>query len=120
VNEVTDALIASLEKADPDVLLPHLAPDAVVWHNHDRVEVDARENFAAVTMLHQMASGIQVDVVRRAPLPDGFVLQFVLRGTVNTNKKPLEMHNCIVATCDDGKISRIDEYVDPNAGAQFS
>ena len=30
----------------------------MIWHNHDRKEVDARENMAAVDMLGQIVDGL--------------------------------------------------------------
>ena len=52
--------------------------------------------------------------------PDGFVMQFVMRGIVTANGKPFEMQNCIVVSMIDGKVTRIDEYVDPTVAAQLS
>jgi ketosteroid isomerase-like protein len=51
----------------------------------------------------------------------GFVLQFVTLGTVRSSGKRFEMHNCIVVTVDgDGRISRIEEYVDPTTAGQLA
>ncbi len=52
--------------------------------------------------------------------PDGFVMQFALRGTVIANGNAFEMQNCVVASMVDGKVTRIDEYVDPTVAAQLS
>jgi ketosteroid isomerase-like protein len=119
-EELADALAAGIEGRDPDGFVAVLAPGAIVWHNHDRKEVDAIENMASVAILAQMVDGLKSDTLHLAPTADGFVFQFVVRGTVNSNGKPFEMHNCIIATTADGKITRIDEYVDPTIGAQFS
>jgi hypothetical protein len=98
-----------------------LAPGAVVWHNHDRKLVDARENMGAIAMLAQIVDGLTNEHVRLAPIDGGFMLQFVTRGTVKANGNPFEMQNCLVVLVDgDGLISRIDEYVDPTVGAQLS
>src|SRR5215213_3695793 len=121
----TDELIAAFDGAltgkDADAFVASLAPGAVVWHNHDRKEVDARENMAAIAMLAQLVGELENEHVRRADIDDGFVLQFVTRGTVRSSGTPFEMQNCIVVTTtDDGLVSRIDEYVDPTVGAQLS
>jgi len=121
----TEDLVAAFDGAitgdDADAFVAALAPGAVVWHNHDRKEVDARENMAAIAMLGQIVDGLSNEHVLLAPIDTGFVLQFVTRGTVRSNGNPFEMQNClVVTTTDDGLISRIDEYVDPTVGAQLS
>jgi ketosteroid isomerase-like protein len=119
-EELADALAAGIDGRDADGFVAALAPGAIVWHNHDRQEVDAIENMASVAILGQMVEGLKSETLYLAPTAHGFVFQFVVRGTVTSNGKPFEMHNCIVATTADGKITRIDEYVDPTIGAQFS
>lgn len=119
-EELAGALMASIEGKGDDEFVAVLAPGAIVWHNHDRKEVDAVENMATVGMLAQMVDGLTSETLYLAPTADGFVFQFVVRGTVKSNGKPFEMHNCIVASTSDGKVTRLDEYVDPTIGAQFS
>ena len=121
----TDELVAACDSGitgkDPDALVGVLAPGAVVWHNHDRKEVDARENMAAIAMLGQLVDELENEHVLLAPIDNGFVLQFVTKGKVRSNGNPFEMQNClVVTTTDDGLIRRIDEYVDPTVGAQFA
>lgn len=121
----TDDLVAAFDGAitgkDADAFVAALAPGAVVWHNHDRKEVDARDNMAAIAMLGQLVDGLENEHVRLAPIDGGFVLQFVTRGRVKASGNPFEMQNClVVTTTDDGLVSRIDEYVDPTVGAQLS
>ena len=119
-EELAEALAAGIDGRDLDGFVSALAPGAIVWHNHDRLEVDALDNMAMVATLAQLVDDMKSETLYLAPTADGFVFQFVVRGTVNSNGKPFEMHNCIVATTADGKITRIDEYVDPTIGAQFA
>ena len=121
----TDDLVAvfdgAIEGRDADSFVAALAPGAIVWHNYDRKEVDARENMAAIGMLSQLVDGLKSEHLLLASFERGFVLQFVVHGTVRSNGNAFEMHNCIiVTTSDDGLIDRIDEYVDPTVGAQLS
>ncbi len=60
-------------------------PGPIVWHNHDRKEVDAVENMATIAMLSQLVDGLKSETRYLAPTADGFVFQFVVRGTVNSN-----------------------------------
>jgi uncharacterized protein len=120
VKELVAAFNGALEGKDTDAFVASLAPGAIVWHNYDRLEVDARENMGAIAMLGQIVSDAEIETLYLAPTPDGFVLQFALRGTAISSGKPVEMHNCIVVTTKDGAITRIDEYVDPTIGAQLA
>jgi ketosteroid isomerase-like protein len=120
-EQMVDAFGAALDGSDPDAFVGALAPGAIVWHNHDRKEVDARENMAAIGMLGQLVDNLKNERVLLSPTGTGFVLQFVVRGTVRSSGNDFEMQNCIVVTTtDDGLISRIDEYVDPTVGAQLA
>jgi ketosteroid isomerase-like protein len=120
-DEILNAFDGAIEGRDPDAFVAVLAPGAIVWHNHDRKEVDARENMAAIAMLAQLVDGLKNEHLRYAAIDGGFMLQYVVRGTVSSNGNPFEMHNLlIVTTTDDGSISRLDEYVDPTVGAQFA
>jgi len=49
--------------------------------------------------------------IRRSETADGFVQQHVLRLTRQDGTR-VELPGCIIATCADGKITRIDEYLD--------
>jgi uncharacterized protein len=118
-----DALNAALRStAGPqqmDELLAFFAPGAVVWHNDDKVEVDAVENMKRLPGLHQLVDGVDVDVLQRERLEHGWLQRFVLRGTVRSTGRPLSAHNCVVVHVTDGLIARVDEYVDPTFGTQL-
>jgi ketosteroid isomerase-like protein len=120
-EELAAAFDAALTGGEPDAFVAALAPGAVVWHNTDHNEVDARENMAGIAMLSQLVDDLENEHVLFTPTDDGFVLAYATRGKVRSNGNPFEMHNClVVTTTDDGLISRIDEYVDPTVGAQFA
>jgi ketosteroid isomerase-like protein len=120
-DQMATAFDAALTGGDPDDFVALLAPGAIVWHNHDRKEVDARENMAAIGMLGQLVENLKNERILISPTDTGFVLQFVIRGSVRSSGNDFEMQNCVVVTTtDDGLISRIDEYVDPTVGAQLA
>jgi hypothetical protein len=114
-----DALNGALRSGEIDGVLGYLAPGAIVWHNDDKVEMDAAENMKRVPGLHQLVDGLEVDVVQLAPTPSGWFQQFVLRGTVRSTGNAFAAHNCAVVHVAGGLITRIDEYVDPTFGAQL-
>jgi ketosteroid isomerase-like protein len=114
-----DALNAALCSASVDDVVEYLAPGAVTWHNDDKVEIDAVENMKRLPGLHQLVDGVGIDVLQVEPLESGWLQRFVLRGTVRSTGNALAAHNCIVVHLADGRITRIDEYVDPTMGAQL-
>ena len=119
-----DELVAAFTDAlagNGDAFVASMAPGAVIWHNHDRKDVDAIENMAAVDMLSQIVDDIATESRLCTPIDGGFLYQYVTRGKVRANGNPFEMQNClIVHTNADGLITRIDEYVDPTVGGQLS
>jgi ketosteroid isomerase-like protein len=119
-----DELVAAFEGAlagNGDAFVASMAPGAVIWHNHDRKDVDAIDNMAAVNMLSQIVDDLVTETRLCTPIDGGFLYQYVTRGKVRANGNPFEMQNCLVVhTNADGLITRIDEYVDPTVGAQLS
>jgi hypothetical protein len=119
-----DELVAAFHDAlagKGDAFVASMASGAVIWHNHDRKDVDARDNMAAVNMLSQIVDDIATESRLCTPIEGGFLYQYVTRGTVKANGNPFEMQNCLVVHTDaDGLITRIDEYVDPTVGGQLS
>ena len=56
-------------------------------------------------------AGLRYEEVRRHITPSGFVQQHVLRGNA-PNGKALEIPACILCTVVNGRITRLDEYLD--------
>ena len=119
-----DELVAAFGNAlagNGDAFAAGFAPGAVIWHNHDRQDVDAIENMVMVNSLSQIVEDLVTESRLYAPIDGGFLYQYVTRGKVRANGNPFEMQNClIVHTNADGLISRIEEDVDPTVGAQLT
>ncbi len=56
-------------------------------------------------------SGLRYDIVRRVPAPDGVLQQHVLRGRL-PNGAEVELHAAMYLQVRDGRITRIEEYLD--------
>ena len=107
---VADEMFAAIEKGDVDAVGALYAPDIVVWHNTDGIEQTAEQNLRILRWLVDNLADRSYDEVRRRDYDDGFVQQHVLRFTYNGTR--CEIPACIVATTADGRITRIDEYLD--------
>jgi uncharacterized protein len=94
------------------------APDAVIWHNDDLIEQTVEDNLKVLKALHRTVSGLRYEVVRRAGLPDGVIQQHVLHGML-PNGKPVTLHAAMYLRVQDGRIARIDEYLDSAQRAEI-
>ena len=111
VLALADRFFAAIPVGDLETVRAIYAPDAVIWHNNDRAEQTVAQNLAVLEWLTKNVTGIRYDDVRRHVTPSGFVQQHVLRGRA-ANCKPFELPACILCTVVDGRITRLDEYLD--------
>jgi ketosteroid isomerase-like protein len=107
---VADDLFAAIEKGDTDAVRSIYAPDAVIWHNTAGVEQNVDQNLATLRWVCDNLADRAYEDVRRTEFDGGFVQQHNLRFTKGGERR--EVPACIVATVVDGKITRIDEYLD--------
>ncbi len=117
--EAALAVLDVLSKGDPDAADHVLAPDAVLWHNDGTGEVPAKAGFAGARGLHQLVEGLTVHVVLAQPIQGGAVMRFEVRGTVRSTGNELRARNCMFATVVEGRLTQIDEYLDPTFTSQL-
>jgi uncharacterized protein len=110
-EELVVRFFAALEGGDIGTLRDIYAPDAVIWHNDDLIEQPVEENLKVLQGLHRAVSGLRYDVIRRVPAPDGVLQQHVLRGRL-ANGAEVELHAAMYLRVRDGRITRIEEYLD--------
>jgi ketosteroid isomerase-like protein len=88
------------------------APGAVTWHNFDDAEVPASKTAATLDWLHRTVADLDWVELAVLPTADGFVARTLMTGTAPGG--PLRAHSCVIATLDaDGRITRLEEYLDP-------
>lgn len=108
---VANRFFDGLLEGDLDALEAACAPDSVLWINiteQDRVLRDSLPGFAK---LRSKVPDLRMDDVRRRGIQGGFIEQHVLTGTM-PNGDALRVVGCFVGTVKDGRISRLEEYVD--------
>ncbi len=110
--ELGERMFTALSAGDLDGYRSMIAPDVVVWTNFNDLEVDADAALRTVKWLMRTVTDLRYDIVRRDPVPGGFVQRHVLRGTAPDGTE-LAMPACIWVTITDGLVSRMDEYLDP-------
>lgn len=109
----------ALEAKDEDAVRACYAPDARIWLNFSPHEQSVDENVAGLAWLAERLSDKKYDVVRREVLPNGFLQQHVLRGRLN-NGEAFAMSACVICTVVDGRITRLEEYLDTAQAALLS
>jgi len=88
------------------------ADDCVIWYNVFGKSVTKQENLAGMeaSWAKQRARVYNDRVINT--FPGGFVIQASMTGTMLNGFKGQPLYMCIVGQCRDGKITRMDEYVD--------
>jgi len=118
--QLLDRIIAAAEAGDASDLSNIYAEDAVIWHNHDNKETTVAQNGK---LLEAMASWVDERryTDRRIHVFDGGVVQqHVLRGVHRSSGEVLAMDACVVVRVNEqGRITRLDEYLDSRQAARF-
>jgi ketosteroid isomerase-like protein len=110
IDHIADRLINAITASDTDAVRAVYAPDAAIWHNFDQKDQTVDENLATLVDMHRRATDLQYTQIRRFAAPDGFVQQHVLVGDATYGR--LELPAMIRFWVADGRITRLEEYVD--------
>ncbi len=103
---------AAIESKDTEAVADLYADDVQVWHNFTRACMDKAANVQTLKAMCEHVPRVRYDVEERIQLADGRVLQrHVLRATTPAGDEIL-MPACIFITVRDGRVARIDEYLD--------
>ncbi|WP_298690572.1 nuclear transport factor 2 family protein [uncultured Sphingomonas sp.] len=108
---VVDRLWDALAAGNVDAACDCLTPDARVWHSYDRDPQNVETTHKAWTGFVGAFPEREFTDIRRQPTQTGCVQQqtMIVRTQGGTRKAwPV----CIVARIEDGRIARLDEYVD--------
>ena len=116
---LADKFVSAIERADVDVIRQCYASDARIWHNFDNIEQTVDQNLATLAWMVKRLPERRYVVLRREALSDGFMQQHTLAGTAR-NGEAVSMPACIICKVADGRITRLDEYLDPTGAAALN
>ena len=125
MSDMTDAeriafarrFVAAIQAGDAETVRACYAPDAKIWHNIDNLEQTVDQNMKSLDWFVRKLPDRLYTVQRVEALPDGFVQQHVLSATL-PDGAPWKMSACVVVRMAEGRITRLDEYIDSaEAGA---
>ena len=108
--EIAERFFRAVENGDIEAIRSIYAPDARIWHNHDRKDQTVDENLRVLAWVAANLKNRRYRVQRRVAIPGGFLQQHVLEA--ETAGGSFSMPACIVVEIKDGHISRLEEYLD--------
>ena len=94
-----------------DVLEQLYADECIIWHNVFGRETTGAENLAKLPASYAGQRRRTYNDRRINTFADGFVIQYTLGGVMHDGHRGA-MPICIVGRVSNGKITRIDEYMD--------
>jgi ketosteroid isomerase-like protein len=111
IEALAQQLFDAIERGDVDTLRDLYHADARIWHNTDGAEQSVEQNLRVLRWLVRNTSLRRYEEVRREMLATGFVQMHVLRLDLASGRT-VHIPACLVARVADGRITRIDEYLD--------
>lgn len=117
--EVAHRLIAAITGGNVAAVDALYHDDAVVFQNTSGQTLSKRKMLGVIRFLATGVSELRYEDIRVQPTPTGFVQQHVLccRSAAGVD---VRAHACLVATVEDGRIRRLDEYLDAAAIAPLT
>jgi uncharacterized protein len=110
-TRLADGFFAAIEDGDAETLAALLADDVQVHANFLDAPNDRGTTLAVLGWLHRNVRGLRYEVVRRHELANGYVQEHVLHG-IAPDGTALRAPACMIVTVREGRITRIDEYLD--------
>lgn len=108
---LAERFFAAIEAGDIATVREIYAPDAEIWHNTDGVVQGRSDNVRTLGWIAANLRDVRYTQIRRSRTDDGFVQQHVLVATNRAGAR-VEVPACIVTIVRDGRITRLDEYLD--------
>jgi ketosteroid isomerase-like protein len=114
--KLADELRGRIEAGDVQGVDALYHDHAIVWRNIDNRELVKKQMLRVIEFLATQVTELRYDDVRVQATETGYVQQHTLR-CIAPSGKPVEARACLVVTVEDGKVLRLDEYLDSAAMA---
>ena len=118
IRELCETFFDAYQDRRTDILDRVLADDCIIWHNVFGRETTRDDNLAALPDGYKGQRRRTYNDRIINTFHDGFVIQYSLNG-VQHNGHRGALWICIVGRVRDGKITRIDEYMDSSKFAAW-
>lgn len=119
IDQLADRLFAAIMAGDVETVRGIYADDVEVWHNFDMATQTRDQNLRVLGWMSKTARDLRYTEIDRVIVADGFVQQHVLKATAPDGTE-LTIPAMLRIRCADGRITRLDEYLDPAQAAALS
>ena len=117
--EVANRFFDGLLAGDLAALEGACSPGSILWINITEKARPLEASLPGFALLRSRVPDLRMENVRRRGIAGGFVEQHVLAGTMPEGE-PLRVVGCFVGTVADGRITRLEEYVDGGQAGALS
>ncbi|MFD1191589.1 nuclear transport factor 2 family protein [Phenylobacterium conjunctum] len=111
IQALADRFFSAIEAGDIAAVGDCYADDVVIWHNDDKLETDKAANLKVLGGFIRIAPKRSYSDRRMILMENGFVQQHVLIAE-RADGRRLELPACLVIQVANGRITRLDEYLD--------
>ena len=111
IDALADRIFAAIEAADVESIASIWADDVVVWHNTDGIEQERSANLRVLDWMVGSTTLRSYRNIRRTIVAGGFVQQHVLHVEL-PDGRTADVPAALFVEVDNGRITRIDEYLD--------
>jgi len=117
-SKIVDIFMDALERGDAEAAGDCLSPSALVWHSFDcqtndrATSIEGWRQFFATTRNRRF-----VDVIRHE-IPGGIVQQHLM--VLRADGGFVGMVAALIIKIEDGKITRVDEYIEPTRELHYT
>jgi ketosteroid isomerase-like protein len=117
-DSIATAFFDAIEHGDLGAVRALYAPEARIWHNTDGIEQTVDQNLVLLEAFVGRTTTRSYLDRRLHHFAGGFVQQHRL-SAIRHDGRAAELHAAIICKIDSGRITRLDEYLDSSAVAQF-
>jgi ketosteroid isomerase-like protein len=117
--DVARRLIQAIVDGDVAAVADLYADDMIGWRSFDRKELGKKQMLRVIEYLVKNVRDVRYENMRVEPTPTGYVEQHVLHATAPDGTR-VEAPACLVVQVRDGRIQRLDEYLDSVAIAPLT
>ena len=116
IIQLANDLRSAFEMGDIEWIKRLYGDDLTVWHNYDQISRTREQGLVSAQWVADEISNFSIDDCEIFPVEGGYIQQCVFRGVYRSNGARMETYAMIRVYCEDGKITRIEDYADPAQG----
>ena len=114
--QLANDLRSAFEMGDIEWIKRLYGDGLTVWHNYDQISRTREQGLMSAQWVADEISNFSIDDCEIFPVEGGYIQQCVFRGVYRSNGARMETYAMIRVYCEDGKITRIEDYADPAKG----